>query len=152
MTFGNSLAVVLVAAASVTQLFQFGGKVFGGEDLPQGEVRSNVGARVETPLAGAGEALHSSPSEPALSKCQPCVCPDSDRTEGFFSDPWEATALAGASGLALTVGALARRGRRAAPAQAVAQHGRGAVLRDARIAQRQRLQAVAAGQLVPAVV
>ena len=106
MTFGNSLAVVLVAAASVTQLFQFGGKVFGGEDLPQGEVRSNVGARVETPLAGAGEALHSSPSEPVLTKCQPCVCPDSDRTEGFFSDPWEATALAGASGLALTVGAL----------------------------------------------
>ena len=152
MTFGNSAVAVLVAAASVTQLFQFGGKVFGGKELPEGKVRSNVGARVETPLAGAGEALHSSSSEPALTKCQPCVCPDSDRTEGFLSDPWEATALAGASGLALTVGALARRGRRAAPAQAVAQHGRGAVLRDARIAQRQRLQAAAAGQLVPAVV
>ena len=152
MTVGNSLAVALVGAASVTQLFQFGVKVFGVEDLPQGESQSAAGARVETPLAGAGEALHSSPSEPALTKCQPCVCPDSDRPEGFLSDPWEATAIAGATGLALTVGALGLRGLREVPAPAVAQHGRGAVLRDARIAERQRLQAAAAGQLVPALV
>ena len=150
MTFGNSLAVVLVAAASVTQLFQFGGKVLGGEDLPRGDFRSTASARVETPLAGAGEALHSSPIEPT--KCQPCVCPDSDRPEGFLSGSREATAIAGATGLALTVGALGLRGLREVPAPAVAQHGRGAVLRDARIAQRQRLQAAAAGQLVPAVV
>ena len=152
MTFGNSLAVVCVAAASVTQLFQFTGKLLGlgGEDPPRVDCRSTSSARVETPLAGAGEALHGSPIEPT--KCQPCVCPDSDRPEGFLSDPWEATAVAGATGLALAVGALGLRGLREVPAPVVAQHGRGAVLRDARIAQRQRLQAAAAGQLVPAVV
>ena len=127
-------------------------KVLGGEDLPFGDFGSTASARVETPLAGAGEALHGSPIEPDLSKCQPCVCPDSDCPEGFLSDPFEASAVAGATGLALTVGALGLRGFREVQAQAVAHHGRGADLRDARIAQRQRLRAAAAGQLVPAVV
>ena len=151
MTLGYSVVAALVSAASVTQLFQFGGKVFWGKEFLEGEVQLNVGARVETPLAGAGEVLRSASDEPTHTSCQPCDCPDVEHSESFLSDPWECTALAGASSLALVVGALSRQCCRRAPAP-VAQHGRGAVLRDARIAQRQRLPALAAGQLGVAMV
>ena len=148
MTVVTSALSALVAAASVTQLVQFGGRVLWDRDRFQAS--ANIG--VEGPLAGAGQ----------LRFCvQETQTPELEEdSEHLFSDPWEPTLLGAAAGTAFGAGNLCaylccKRSVRRAREETltlVQQHGRGALLRDARINGRQRLQALGAGELRPAVV
>ena len=85
MTAATSALAALVAAASVTQLHQFGGKVFWNQDISEGR----VGAHVEAPLASAGEGLRFCLAKEAEPTCPPIVCPCVVHSEGYFGDPWE---------------------------------------------------------------
>ena len=154
----------LVTAASITQLVQFGGQILWNKE----SLSASTAISVQGPLARAApEGLRFCLEERSTSACPPCADladlseVQLEQPHGFLSDEGEPTALAGVSALTFALGAAAswcgckRAGKKlVAAAEAVGQqqHGRGSVLRDARIVHRQRLQAIGAGQLGTALV
>ena len=158
MTFGASALSAIVAAASVTQLVQFGGKVFWDKDILQ----AGGTITVEGPLAGAATAgVRFCLEEHSRPTCPPRIdCPIVVESSGFLADDWEAATVFGSSAGAFLLGGLASLCQCRAGVQKRAreeevpqqQYGRGALLRDARIGHRQRLQALGPGQLGSAAV
>ena len=152
----------LVTAASITQLVQFGGQILWNKE----SLSASTAISVQGPLARAApEGLRFCLEERSTSACPPCLdlaeVPVEAESSGFLGDEWEPTALAGVSALTFALGAAAswcgckRAGKKlvvAAEAVGQQQYVRGSVLRDARLVQRQRLQAIGAGQLGTALV
>ena len=146
---GGTLAA-LVAAASVTQLIQFGGSFLWSRDVfeAQGTVRGAL-------LDGAGTGLRYCVAEEAVREAVECV----PSTPGFLEDPGEQQVLLGSNALTFVVGVCfsavlgCRRclSTSTRPA-AVGHHGRGATLRVQRAGGRGRLQLAGAGALGSALV
>ena len=130
--------MALVAAASITQIVQFTGYVFGGQPSP-------------APVLSA-----STPPEavrfcvlPEERVSPPCEAADS----GYFGDAYEREIRYGSSGFALALGGVVlvlgglHRGCRGAQVPARVNHSRGAELQNQRSGGRGRLSIAPAGVL-----
>ena len=145
MTFGGGALGALVAAASVTQLVQFGGRFLWSEEVLEASVGIAAGAG---PNIGAAPGLRYCLASEAEPQAAECIVPE----PGFLEDPGEQQVLYGSNAITLLVGVLASSCigfRRWLPAQvsAAVEHGRGAVLREQRTRGRGRLQIAGAGPL-----
>ena len=147
MTFGGSALGAFVAAASVTKLFQFGGRFLWSEEVLEPSVGVSE-ALVALPLAGAAPGLRYCLASEAEPEPVECVLPEA----GFLEDPGEQRALFGSNAITLMIGGLLSscvgcRRWFLWSTPVVAQHGRGAFLRDQRTRGRGRLQIAGAGAL-----
>ena len=91
---GGTLAA-LVAAASVTQLIQFGGSFFWSQDVFEAQGTVHV-----SPLEGAGTCLRYCVAEEAVPEAVECT----PATPGFLEDPGEQQVLLGSNALPFVVG------------------------------------------------
>ena len=156
MTVGGGALGALVAAASVTQLVQFGGRFSWNKEVLEASV--GIAAGAEPNIRAAPELRYCLASE-AEPQAAGCIVPE----PGFLEDPGEQQVLYGSNAITLLVGVLVTScigGRRCIgcrrwfPPQvsAAAEHGRGAVLRERRARGRGRLQIAGAGPLGSALV
>ena len=151
MSVSGSALAALVAAASVTQLFQFGGRFLWIEEVLEAPVGIAAVAGPNSLTVPAVPGLRFCLGSEAEPQAAECIVPE----PGFLEDPGERQVLYGSNAITLLVGVLVTScigARRWAQVSAAAEHGRGAVLREQRARGRGRLQIAGAGPLGVALV